>query len=51
MLKIKDKHGRTKFILRDDDEEPLSIDDLVLKESEQKEKKDGEEQDTGVSGS
>lgn len=50
MLKIKDKNGRTKFILRDEDEEPLSIDELILKESEQKkEKEDEQERDSSIS--
>ena len=41
MLKIKDKNNKTKFILRDEDEEPLSIDELILKDKEKKEKKNG----------
>lgn len=31
-LKIKDKSGKVKYILGDDDTEPHSTDDLVLKE-------------------
>lgn len=41
MLKIVDKDGRTKFILKDEDEEPLSIDELILEDENKNEK--GEE--------
>jgi len=34
MLRIVDKDSKTKFILRDEDEEPLSIDELVLSDEE-----------------
>lgn len=30
MLRIQDKTGKTKFILRDDDEEPVEVEELVL---------------------
>jgi len=43
LLKIKDATGRTKFILRDDDEAPVSIDELVLRDSSKKEEKEKEE--------
>ena len=36
MLKIKDKDGKTKFVLRDEDEEPISIDELIIRESQNK---------------
>ena len=39
MLKIKDKDGKTKFVLRDDDDEPLSIDELILRETVSKKDK------------
>ena len=32
MLKIKDKDGKTKLVLRDEDEEPISMDELILRE-------------------
>lgn len=47
MLKIKDKNGRTKFVLRDEDEEPVSIDELIL--ADQKQEKDDAESNTGRS--
>lgn len=39
MLKIKDKDGKTKMVLRDEDEEPISIDELVLQEALHNKKK------------
>jgi len=36
MLKIKDKSGKTKLVLRDEDDEPISIDELILRESAKK---------------
>lgn len=33
MLKIKDKDGKTKLVLRDEDEEPISIDELIIREA------------------
>ncbi len=33
MLRILDKNNKTKFILSDEAEEPVSIDDLVVKEA------------------
>ena len=32
MLKFKDSKGKTKFVLRDLDTEPISIDELVLQD-------------------
>ena len=44
LLKIKDKHGKVKFVLRDDDDEPISIDELILKDNKQRNsKRNGEE--------
>ena len=44
MLRIQGKQGKTKFVWKDEDEEPVSIDELILKadseESSGKEKKD-----------
>ena len=40
MLKIKDKDGNVKYVLLDDEEKPLSIDELVIREAKKKEKKD-----------
>lgn len=34
MLKIVDKDGKLKFQLRDDDEEPLSVDELILNDED-----------------
>jgi hypothetical protein len=31
-LRIQDKDGKTKFVLRDEDEEPVSIDELIIKD-------------------
>ena len=46
MLKIKDKDGKTKFILMDDDEECISIDELILREIKSKvDKKKTEKED------
>ena len=36
MLKIKDKAGKLKFVLYDEDDEPISIDELILKDKEKK---------------
>jgi hypothetical protein len=36
MLKIKDKEGKTKFVWKDDDEQPISIDELIIRESKEK---------------
>jgi len=33
MLKIKDRDGKTKLVLRDEDEEPISIDELIIREA------------------
>ena len=38
MLKIKDKSGKTKFVWRDEEEEPISIDELIIRESKEKRK-------------
>jgi len=48
LLKIKDKDGRTKFVLRDDDDEPMSIDELVLNDKKEQENKDAKEGRTGA---
>ena len=40
MLKIKDSDGRTKYLLKDEDEEPISIDELVIRESEAQEEQE-----------
>ena len=41
MLKIKDKNGKVKYVLLDDEERPLSIDELIIRESK-KEKNDAD---------
>lgn len=43
LLKIKDKSGRVKFVWRDCDEEPVSIDELILEEAKKKEEEEDEE--------
>jgi hypothetical protein len=43
LLKIKDGQGKLKFVLRDEDEEPVSIDELILKDSKKKEKPEEKE--------
>lgn len=47
MLKIKDKDGKTKLVLRDEDEEPISMDELILREpkTRKKDKKKTESED------
>lgn len=35
MLRIVDKNGHTKFILNDEDEKPLSIDEIIIQETNQ----------------
>ena len=47
MLKIKDKDGKTKFVLRDEDEEIISMDELILREltPRSKDKKKAEKDD------
>ena len=42
MLKIKDKSGKLKFILSDDAEEPVSIDEFILEEARRAEEKKNE---------
>jgi hypothetical protein len=37
LLKIVDKDGRTKYVLRDEDDEPLSIDELILRDKKEQE--------------
>lgn len=39
MLRIVDENNRTKFVLTDDAEEPVEIDELVLADEEQPKKK------------
>lgn len=34
MLKIRDKKGKLKFVLDDEAEKPISIDDLILQDPE-----------------
>ena len=41
MLKIVDNNNKVKYILRDEDEEPLSVDELIL--NDEKNKDEGEE--------
>jgi hypothetical protein len=31
MLKIKDKNGKVKFVWKDEDEQPISIEEVVIK--------------------
>lgn len=38
MLKIKDKKGRLKYVLRDEDEEPIGIDEVIIADAQKKEK-------------
>lgn len=47
MLKIKDKEGKLKFVLRDEDEEPLSIDEFILEDAIKSKKKNKENEDAG----
>jgi len=44
MLRIKDQSGKTKYILRDEDEEPVEIEELVLNDDNEDE--EGEENAT-----
>lgn len=47
MLRVKDRKGRTTFVLRDEDEQPISIDQLVLNDLQSsKEKKAKDEKET-----
>lgn len=45
MLRIQDSEGKTKYVLRDEDEEPISIDELILndKQPEPAEKKENKD--------
>jgi hypothetical protein len=46
MLRILDKFNKLKFVLRDEDEEPVSIDELILRDKdERKTDADQDEQD------
>ena len=46
MLRVKDQKGKTAFVLRDEDEQPISIDQLVLNESQKpKQKEEVEEEE------
>lgn len=47
MLKIKGRDNKVKFVLRDEDEEPVSIDELILRDEKKKDKnkKDQEKKD------
>jgi hypothetical protein len=47
LLRIQDKSGRTKFVLRDEDEEPLSIDELVLNDQSPEEKEEDDHEQDG----
>lgn len=42
MLKIRDKSGKIRFIWKDDEEEPISIDELILDEARRAEEKKNE---------
>ena len=45
MLRIQDKTGKTRFILRDEDEEPVEVDELVLNDdTEDEEEGESDEQ-------
>lgn len=43
MLKIKDKANKTKFILRDEDEEPVEVKEKEVSIKDEKEEKDDKE--------
>lgn len=44
MLRIKDRDQKTKFILRDEDDEPIKVDELIIKEAKKNNgEKDGED--------
>ena len=45
MLKIKDKSGKLRFILSDDAEEPISVDELILEDARKAEVKKNEKGD------
>jgi len=47
MLKIKDKDGKTKLVLRDEDEEPVSIDELIIREAVNHKDNDKKTQEKG----
>jgi hypothetical protein len=40
MLKIQDKNGKLKFVLDDESEQPLSVDDVVLNGTEEEEEEE-----------
>jgi len=43
LLRIQDKTGKTKFVLRDEDEEPIAVDELVLNDDIEEDDEEGEE--------
>lgn len=45
MLRIRDKSGKTKFVWSDEDEEPVSIDELILTAPEKDQKNEEEQKD------
>lgn len=47
MLKIKDKDGKTKLVLRDEDDEPISIDELIIREAVKRQEQDNKKQEKG----
>ena len=40
MLKIKDKTGKLRFILNDEDDQPISIDEVIIQASKDKKVKE-----------
>lgn len=43
MLKIKDKEGKLKWVLRDTDEEPLTVDEFILADAQDAAKRSNEQ--------
>lgn len=43
MLRIQDKEGRTKFILEDESDEPVSVDEMILQDTQNEKEKEKEE--------
>lgn len=42
LLKIKDKSNKVKFVLTDDSDEPVNVDDLIIKEWKKKQQQEEE---------
>ena len=40
MLKIRDKSGKLKYVLLDEEDEPLSIDEIILRDKNFKDEKE-----------